>query len=362
MIRRLLLVASLLGLGCTAGDGTATQTTTSSSTITSSPGEGERTCEILATEVSVDPSVLPDADSDVIVFLDLGVSDEDLSGVRAELEALGAVDYVDADRTLAEFEELFGDQPEIVDTVGAADLPTSFRLDLVDPSAFPGDRIETLPGVREIVTPFGSSDAAELPALPAASVLVSLWYPRATDIAIFFQSGSTEVTRAPVLEAMEEQVDNVVFVDEEASYEEFLVLFGDRPDVIDAVDPSTVPVSLRGLVPRRVDVSDLETLPGVREVVTFWDELDLLYLVAFVVDPDIGPVLTELPSLDVADDAAVLVDAVHRWVGTPDDERTRGGAFTDAERARSIAAASSLAEVAIECGLDPLAVGRATAD
>ena len=64
--------------------------------------------------------------------------------------------YVDQDETFDEFQEIFADQPELLDAVAAEDLPPSYRVAPVDPDADVvvelSSQFATKPGVRSVVS------------------------------------------------------------------------------------------------------------------------------------------------------------------------------------------------------------------
>jgi hypothetical protein len=106
---------------------------------------------------------------DLIVFLQPTATSDQIEMVRRELEGLSEVRtpiaFVDQRQASQEFDELFRDSPEIVDSVRPQVLPTSFRLDLGgDPAGVERLRIRvrTLPGVLEVITnPGGDQPSRE---------------------------------------------------------------------------------------------------------------------------------------------------------------------------------------------------------
>jgi cell division transport system permease protein len=98
-----------------------------------------------------------------IVYLQPGATEEQKASVRRDLEANPDVDedgitYVDQDETYEEFKRLFGDSPELVETVTPEILPPSFRIapNVQDPEVVQalGDQFDAKPGVYDVVFAF----------------------------------------------------------------------------------------------------------------------------------------------------------------------------------------------------------------
>ncbi len=73
-----------------------------------------------------------------IVYLEPGITDDQLASVEANLEdnpAIARTEYVDQDATFDLFKDLFKDNDVILQNVKATDLPTSFKVEPVDKSA-----------------------------------------------------------------------------------------------------------------------------------------------------------------------------------------------------------------------------------
>jgi cell division transport system permease protein len=94
-----------------------------------------------------------------IVFMNPTATDDQIAATRADLEAnpqVAHLTFVDQNRAYAEFQELFRDTPEMVESVEPNILPTSFRVEPKDKSA---EVIQALSesykgkaGVREVVS------------------------------------------------------------------------------------------------------------------------------------------------------------------------------------------------------------------
>lgn len=74
---------------------------------------------------------------EVIVWLDVAVAPQVADHLSLKLSASSAVakvEYVDQERTYEEFESYYADEPEIVALVEPEQLPTSFRVELLEHS------------------------------------------------------------------------------------------------------------------------------------------------------------------------------------------------------------------------------------
>jgi cell division transport system permease protein len=95
-----------------------------------------------------------------IIFMKPTASDEQIRGLQTELDSNPAVEkpvaFVNQQQAYEEFQELFSDSPEMIDSVRPDVLPTSFRVEPVDKGA---DTISALSesykdraGVKEVVS------------------------------------------------------------------------------------------------------------------------------------------------------------------------------------------------------------------
>ncbi len=98
-----------------------------------------------------------------IVFMQPEAPQDQTDAVQRQLEDSTQVerwDYFDQDETFDEFQDLFQNTPQIVDSVTPEILPPSFRVVPVDKSAETIEGLRTVfesqPGVREVVAAFDS--------------------------------------------------------------------------------------------------------------------------------------------------------------------------------------------------------------
>lgn len=103
----------------------------------SNGGDGsDEYCALLAERLQ---PISPLRDFDVLVYLDASVTEARLDTMRAEIEDDARISqparFVDQQAAYREFLEIFAATPEMGQNVSAADLPPSFRFDLVDDGA-----------------------------------------------------------------------------------------------------------------------------------------------------------------------------------------------------------------------------------
>ena len=73
-----------------------------------------------------------------IVYVNHNAPDDQIAALRSDLEDSPQIDtitYLDHDQSYATFKKLFADEPEIVQSMKAEDLPTSFRVKPKNPDA-----------------------------------------------------------------------------------------------------------------------------------------------------------------------------------------------------------------------------------
>ncbi len=93
-----------------------------------------------------------------VVFMQPDASEDSIESVGRDLEANPVVEnyeYVDKEAAHKEFEKLFKDSPDFVDSIGPEVLPTSYRVVPLEKDADAiedlGQQYETKTGVREVV-------------------------------------------------------------------------------------------------------------------------------------------------------------------------------------------------------------------
>jgi hypothetical protein len=94
--------------------------------------------------------------TDVAVFLAPGITDRQRGEVESELgseEFVRNVVFESRQQAYAKFKKIFADDPELVNSVRADQLPESFRAQLAEPSryAMVAAKIESMSGVAEVV-------------------------------------------------------------------------------------------------------------------------------------------------------------------------------------------------------------------
>jgi cell division transport system permease protein len=96
-----------------------------------------------------------------IVYMQPEVTEEQKASIEGDLDAnpdVKSFDYVNQDETYEEFVRLFGDSPQLVETVTPEILPPSFRVapQVQDPEVVQalGDQFNQKPGVYDVVFAF----------------------------------------------------------------------------------------------------------------------------------------------------------------------------------------------------------------
>jgi cell division protein FtsX len=201
-------------------------------------------------------------DAEVAVFFELDATDEEIDGVAEVLEdqpQVTDITFVDQEEALARFGQITDDSV-LLEQVTADQLPASFE-DQVDGG---DDEVEAvrsavknLPGVREVALPASSGETVGF-----VTVRVFL-HPTSTDAEL--RALGDELGQSDL-------VVRVELTDHQQAYEEFVELFSDDQELIDATRPSDLPPSVEVTADRQ-DVEALLAVacayaddPRVREV------------------------------------------------------------------------------------------------
>jgi hypothetical protein len=117
-------------------------------------GEGE----VVTVEPTMEDMVGIVSDDELIVFLHPVATEEQTEDVRTLLEddeRVEEVTFCDQACAYDEFQDLFSDDPGLIDSVTPAILPASFRVEIVDgeDAHAVGDGLDAEPGVREVAYP-----------------------------------------------------------------------------------------------------------------------------------------------------------------------------------------------------------------
>jgi cell division protein FtsX len=220
----------------------------------------------------------PDAE----VFLTLRATPAETDALRTVIRRSPMVDtftYLTRADALRLFRQLFADQPELVATTTADQLPASFPVTLHDP----GDRerfartLERRAGVDEVRTTRGP-DCSEL-----RDEIRRMRPPDEVEVFMVFTASETQV--AGVRSAIDASplVRSYEFLSQADAYREFRRLFADKPKLIAGTTPDQLPVSFRVRVNRVGDreqfANAMTGLAGVDEVMAndvFSDALNVM--------------------------------------------------------------------------------------
>lgn len=99
----------------------------------------------------------PHADIDMEIFLKNPVADADVTALRAKLAddpAVSHIQFLDHQAALEQFEKLFKDQPGLLQSTKADDLPMSFRVRIAQHASLDAEQAayEQVPGVDSVIT------------------------------------------------------------------------------------------------------------------------------------------------------------------------------------------------------------------
>lgn len=251
---------------------------------------------------------------------------------------------------------------------GADDTP-------VAADARPVGRCAALASPLELDLPFGDDSGGQVPETThphAAEVerlvgdftfqvvdgLVALWSLQHHDVMVFLRPDAPPGALGAVAEAADALTDeDVTIMSREDTYEEFLALFADQPQITEAVTPDVLPTSVRFQVPEPLDdETPFDSLAAVREVVLRYDDPVVDAQVDALLDDPVA--IDRLQRLDdpLAADVAVLLAAARRWADADPATRTRGGLFDRTERERIHEGAARVARgVERDCAVDLVA-------
>lgn len=399
----LLAVMASLAIGCST---VADHESATAEVSTSVPeGSGDATsidvCALLATSVEgiEVPLARVFADSprvqrwtdgvSAVVFVYPEVDPGELQAIGDRLSEDPKVEsssYVDQDGALAEFEQLMADSDDLLEAVDASDLPTSFRVVLVDGAVPPAEWIDDyrdLPGVYQVVTPSPSlvtffdliSEGAEQSRmLPSMSFGELLAHPFLFDgVRIFVRPNADLAGVESIRATLEEHpgVRTIRYLDSDAAIQEFEHIFGADSPLRDAVDENSLPTSYRVVVDDPTMARELAEAirknPDVQTVtetslvvdgghlalaLVALDQPEAADLVAALVR--VGPQM----SLGEIDRLVSTIEALHdfpgQWLANEEWGAVIGdGAFVETEAwLDAVEAAESVHNTMVECGID----------
>lgn len=217
---------------------------------------------------------------DVEIFMNVDASTQQVDAVAAALandDRITRVQHLTKDDALAEFRETFADEPALLETTTADDLPESFRLSLEDPDDA-GDvdlTYQSVPGVDKTVRP--GSDG--IPDLDEVERVTSRFLGRGDgwsdlEVEVFMNVDADSGQIAAVMDAVEADSDvaSYEFLTKEEALAEFRLLFADEPALVESTTAEVLPSSFRLVPAPDVDVDRLaaryDGLPGVDKVLT----------------------------------------------------------------------------------------------
>ena len=262
-MRRAAAAAVVLLAACGGGDGRA----------------AVELCDALAAE-----PLGEDAPEGIRVFFEPGTDEDVIFDARDELEDLLPgleFTYMDQDAALEEFSELFADQPELVDSITAAELPPSLNaLDAThDEARIVEEAMDDHRSVQEVARPPAEREVATVADLMTAPVLAP---PLGYDVVVYLEPSASDDDAAELAAEVAEWpgVVDVVTLTHDDALAEFGVLFQDDKDLVNSTDADVLPPSVRLTLEDAGDSDAIsEELAGrseVREVNTQKDSVEAL--------------------------------------------------------------------------------------
>lgn len=197
-------------------------------------------------------------EADLEVFMAVDATPDQLAAARAFLADAPGTEIV-RERSKQEahqqFRCIFADNPDLVDSIDADDLPPSFLVRADDPAAL-REALQPIPGVVSIESrPAPTGGCAPL---------------GATDLRAYFPTGTSGDVIAATLAVVEEirGVTSVATVTPEQAYEHFSCIHADNADLLEAVTLDELPPSLLVVVEDRIDEvrAEISALPDIASV------------------------------------------------------------------------------------------------
>lgn len=212
--------------------------------------------------------------ADAEVFMDLNASDAEVKAVRAEIERSDVVRtfaFVSKHDAMRSFRQLFADQPALIATTTAEELPVSFVLRFVkgeDSVAFVR-QVSRRTGVDEV------KDRHKNTGMPRREVeRICAARPGAGpgDVEVYLFMDATTVETDAVQATLETApaVQSFRFLSRDAALTEFQRIFAHKPKLLESTTADQLPTSFRLDLATGQPVDELlqqlAHMPGVEEV------------------------------------------------------------------------------------------------
>ena len=193
----------------------------------------------------VPASEIAHEDADFEVFMAVDATAAQIAGVEARLDGERKVRryaHLSKDDAYAEFERIFRNDPDIVRSVTAADLPESFRVDLV-----PGAKAKPL--LPEFAALAGVDSVPPRTTLTVAEALSHIreCQARATDLEVFLRVDATDAQLAAAVAVVKGEPGLTItrVLSKADAYVEFRREFANNKKLVDSVTAADLPVSIR---------------------------------------------------------------------------------------------------------------------
>ncbi len=201
------------------------------------------TMPVTTTVESTTTTTLPESAIDIVAWLNRYSAGQTLEETVAGWPGVESARYVGNPETLAEFQDLFADYPELVTEVDPASLPTSLRVKVSHPSliAEVAAQLRALSDVAEVVT----ASSAFCDRFPGYAIVV-------------FAHNDLELTRLRNQILAAPGIESLDIVGRDEALTEYRREFAAFPEVIDGVALTDMYVSLRAVASHRGGIAGLE--------------------------------------------------------------------------------------------------------
>lgn len=195
------------------------------------------------TVASTTTTTIPDQGIDVVAWLHKYAAGLTLEQAVAEWPGVESAHYVGNPETLAEFQRMFEDRPELVAAVDPAALPTSLRVEVTHAS-FIGQVAAKLRALSDVES-VSTAESAFCDRFPGFALVVFV----GDDLAL--TRLRNQILEVPGIESLE-------LVGREAAYAEFASDFAAFPEVVEGVSVTDMLVSMRAVASDRAGIPGLE--------------------------------------------------------------------------------------------------------
>jgi cell division protein FtsX len=164
--------------------------------------------------------------------------------------------HFDKEDALREFARIFSDDPDLVETVTADELPESFRIVTTKQARFQGMKrdFERLVGVEKVIVPHPDS-IGELRDQCRAYRLRPRWID--AEVFVTVQAPPSAIRRVRQVLEHSDSVERLQYLDKQDALREARRRFADDPELVKTLEADFLPTSFRIALGERADVKQL---------------------------------------------------------------------------------------------------------